>query len=455
MSTDAERAASPPSIFKGIIVGVHPENFCVDVRCDAGQKTFYDCPVAGLYMNVEHSGGMYHLPELGSQCFVFVLGDDTEFVLGFQFDETPRKASREQTSDTDSAKSFHGEREPMEPGDIYLGTADENRIVIRKGGIIQVSSTGLAQRIYIPIENMIRDYFQRYQAISPVGEIEWGHATLVAGENPASGTGSLENSNYFLDEKQENALKTIEQTPVLVKYNIKDLCQEDVTKGKFSVEVRMGRLTTETLDPEEDIEHVFAQSLYKHGNSPRAEKPVRASLSAEPSMGIRSEEKGILSCTIYCHDEGANKDKVTYAFQVNRDGDNFVFSRGHVHVEIAETVYANIRKGAKIEYGDRIGGLGKQSVIELLQSNEMRTYLKGIIHEVVEDMTVNAQGDILLNADGEVHLGTGADDFVVRKNDLETFMQTTFQCMTAWGPSGPMVTPFDPSVGSTKVKVKS
>jgi hypothetical protein len=290
-----------------------------------------------------------------------------------------------------------------------------------------------------------------------VGEIEWGHATLVAGENPASGTGGLENSDYALEPGKENALKTIEKTPVLVKYNIKDLCQEDVSKGKYSVEVRFGRLTTETLDPEEDMEHVFAQSLYKTGDY-RAEYPVRPNLtipesgSHEERMGISAEERGILSCTIYCHDEGANKDKVTYAFQVNRDGDSFVFSRGSVHVEIAETVYANIRKGAKIEYGD--GGLGEQSVIELLQSNEMRTRLKAIIHEVIEDMTVNAQGDIKLNADGEVHLGTAADDFVVRKNDLQTFMQTTFQCMTAWGPSGPMITPFDPSVGSTTVKVK-
>ena len=275
----------------------------------------------------------------------------------------------------------------------------------------------------------------------------------MSGENPSSGAGSLENSDYFLEEGKENALKTIEKTPVLVKYNIKDLCQEDVTKGKYSVELRMGRLTTETLDPEEDIEHVFAQPLYKTGDS-RAQTPVRASLGGDPSMGIREEEKGILSFTIYCHDEDSpNKDKVTYAFQINREGDNFIFSRGHVHVEIAESVYVNIRKGAKIEYGDKGVGSG-QSVVELLQSNELRTQLKAIIHEVIEDMTVNAQRYIKLNADGEVHLGTGADDFVVRKNDLQTFMQTTFQCMTAWGPSGPMITPFDESVGSTKVKVK-
>ena len=452
MSINADKASAAPSIFRGVVETVHVSSFSVDVRSDSAQRTFYDCPVAGLYMHPDHGGGVYHLPEVGAACYVMVLPDETQFVLGFQIEETPRKSSFEQVNESDFIKSFHGEREPMEPGDIFLGTADNNKIVVRKGGIVQVSATGLSQRLYIPIENIVRDYFQKYQAISPVGEIEWGHATLVAGENPAGGAGSLENSDYFLDEDQKNALKAIEQTPVLVKYNIKDLCQEDVTKGKFSVELRMGRLTTETLDPEEDIEHIFAQSQYKSGES-RTDNPVRASLSADPNMGVRVEEKGILSCTIYCHDEGANKDKVTYAFQINRDGDNFIFSRGHVHVEIAETVYANVRKGAKIEYGDA-GVAGKQSVVELLQSNELRTSLKALIHEVIEDMTVNAQGDIKLNADGEVHLGTGADDFVVRKNDLETFMQTSFQCMTAWGPSGPMLTPFDPTVGSTKVKVK-
>ena len=459
MGISADKAGSPPSIFKGVIETVHTSSFSVDVRSDTAQRTFYDCPVAGLYMHPDHSGGVYHMPEVGSQCFVMVLPDETTLVLGFQIPETPKKDSSAQSLDSDFVKSFHGEREPMEPGDIFLGTTDDNKVVIRRGGIIQIASTGLAQRLYIPVENIIRDYFQRYQAISPVGEIEWGHATLVAGENPASGIGSLENSDYALEAGKENALKTIEKTPVLVKYNIKDLCQEDVSKGKYSVEVRFGRLTTETLDPEEDIEHVFAQSLYKTGDY-RAERPVRPNLATpesvphEDKMGIRAEEKGILSCTIYCHDEGANRDKVTYAFQVNRDGDSFIFSRGHVHVEVAETVYANIRKGVRIEYGDN-GVQQGQSVIELLQSNEMRTQLKAIIHEVIEDMTVNAQGNIKLNADGEVHLGTGADDFVVRKNDLQTFMQTSFQCMTAWGPSGPMLTPFDPSVGSTTVKVKS
>tara|TARA_Y100000114_G_C11764016_1_gene332046 strand:- start:14441 stop:15796 length:1356 start_codon:yes stop_codon:yes gene_type:complete len=448
--TSAKEALGPASIVKGRIINVDVKRFTVDVETDKSQQIYYGIPVAGLYMSPMHGAGAYHMPEVDSKCFVFLCADGSKFVLGFSIDNSPKKAESEATSDDDFGPDHAGEREPLEPGDIYLGTADDNRVIIRKGGIVQIGSTGLSQRIYLPVENMVRDYFQRYHAISPLGEIEWGHATLIADENPSSGAGSLEFSDYFLEDGKENKLSFIEQTPVLVRYNIKDLCQEDVTKGKYSVEVRMGRLTTETLDPEEDIEHVFAQELYKVGDK-RAENPVRSSLSDEGGTGIRSEEKGILSCTIYCHDEGANKDKVTYAFQVNRDGDNFIFSRGHTHVEIAETVYANIHKGAKIEYGDK-GVSGKQSVIELLQSNELRTQLKAIVHEVLDDMEVDAT-NIKLNATGEVHLGEGADDFVVRLNALETFLKTGFSCTTAFGPSGPMTTPFAPDVGSTKVKV--
>lgn len=447
------------NIIKGTVVNVNVSTFTADVLGDSDQKEHFGVPVTGLYMNPEHGAGMYHLPEIGSKCYVFILPDDTKFILGFQIDETPKKDDSEAQSQEDFLPDHSGLREPLEPGDIFLGTADDNKVVLRKGGIVQIGSTGLSQRIYIPVENMIRDYFQRYHAISPVGEIEWGHATLVSGENPASGTGSLDNSQYFLDEGQQNALTTVEKTPVLVKYNIKDLCQEDVTKGKYSVEIRMGRLTDETLDPEEDIEHIFAQDLYKHTTS-RVSKPVRPALTVPETgsdseslrSGIREEEKGILSCTIYCHDEGANKDKVTYAFQVNRDGDSFIFSRGHVHVEIAETVYANVHKGARIEYGDK-GVSGKQSVVELLQSNELRTSIKSLIHEVLADMEVSAV-NIKLNASGEVHLGAEPDDFVVRLNALESFLMSNFQCVTAWGPSGPMITPFVPGVGSTTVKVK-
>ena len=444
-------------IFKGTIINVNTSKFTVDVEGDMTQSVETGVPVAGLYMHPEHGAGMYHMPEIGSKCFVFKLSDGSKFVLGFQIDEHRKKDDVDITGDDDFGQDCMGLREPLEPGDIFLGTADDNRVIIRKGGVVQIGSTGLAQRIYIPVENMVRDYFQRYHAISPLGEIEWGHATLVSDENPANGAGSLENSDYFLEEGKENKLKFVNNTPVLVRYNIKDLCQEDVTKGKYSVELRMGRLTDETLDPEEDIEHIFAQENYKVGSS-RAERPVRPSLSVAEAqshpdkMGIRAEEKGILSCTIYCHDDGANKDKVTYAFQINRDGDNFIFSRGHTHIEIAETVYANVHKGARIEYGDAGVG-GGQSVIELLQSNELRTKLKALIHEVLNDMEVDAT-NIKLNATNEVLLGAGADDFVVRLNALENYLKTTFTCTTAWGPSGPMTSSFDTDVGSTKVKVK-
>ena len=446
-----EQAMGSPSILRGVIAGVNASKFTVDVDLPAGERRMNGIPFAGAYMNPTHGAGSYVMPEIGAECFVFILSDGTKFVLGYSIGEFSKQDDADALVPSDFLPDHGGLREPMEPGDIYMGTSDGNTVILRKGGLVQIGATGLSQRVYIPVENMVRDYFQRYQAISPLGGIEWGHATLVSDENPAAGAGALENSNFFLEEGKENKLAFNKQTPVLVKYNIKDLCQEDVTKGHYTVEVRMGRLTTETLDPEEDIEHVFAQEKYKIGTS-RAKDPVRSSLSGGSNSGIRAEEKGVLSCTIYCHDDGENKDKVTYAFQVNRDGDSFIFSRGHVHVEIAETVYANIHKGAKIEYGDS-GVANKQSVIELLQSNELRTSIKALIHEVIEDMEVDAT-NIKLNATNEVLLGEGADDFVVRLNALEEFMTTQFSCTTAMGPSGPMVTPFVPGVGSTKVKVK-
>lgn len=452
------------SIIKATVTSVNTAKFTVDALGDLDQKEHFGVPVAGMYMHPEHGAGVYHLPEVGAKCYIFMIkegsgeGDQEKFVLGFQMDETPDKDDNEAVSDDDFLASYGGEREPLEPGDIFLGTADDNRVILRKGGIVQIGATGLSQRVYIPVENMVRDYFQRYHAISPLGEIEWGHATLVSGENPANGAGSLANSDYFIDDADSNKLSFTQETPVLVKYNIKDLCQEDVTGGKYTVEVRMGRLTTDTLDVEEDVEHIFAQEKYKN-DTYRRDLPVRPNLTvAEDSedssmMGVEVEEKGVVSFTIYSHDDGENKDKVTYAFQLNRDGDNFIFSRGSVHVEIAETVYANIQKGARISYGDK-GVAGSQSVVELLQSNELRTSIKALIHEVINDMEVDAT-NIKLNATGNVILGEGADDFVVRLNALETFLTTTFQCVTAFGPSGPMITPFDPSVGSTTVKVKS
>jgi len=469
-----DQSDGPASIQLAQITSVNVKEYTVDVMTTYTHKPLVDIPFSSPLCHRDHRGGMYFMPEAEAYCYVCECQDGTAFVLGFitnpvnvtpqEFDELEGGKGLELIAEAaDIGPSFKGARAPMEPGDIFLGTIDGNSVVVRRGGMVQIGSTSLAQRIYLPVENVIRDYFQRYQAYSPVGEIEWGHAILVEGEKPTQQGGYLA-KEYLDDNIPPEVLEVAEETPVLVKYNIKDLCQEDVTKGKYTVELRVGRLTEDQLDPEEDPEHVFGQGDHKASDDARVKKPVKAADGDKGILDEKDKTKGVLSFTIYQHDKDTDdKKRVRYVFQLSRDGDNLIFTRGNIHVEVSQTVYANIREGAKIVYGDK-GGSGdskenKQSVIELLQDNDFKAFIKNMVIECMEGYHLISPKEVYIEGEDVVQLGKknqgGTDQQVVLLDDLATWLTTSFSCMTAWGPSGPVITaPTQADIASKSVKAK-
>jgi hypothetical protein len=429
---------------------------------------------------------MYAMPEAEAYCYVCECADGTAFVLAFITNpvtvvpeaeaKIDGKPDEESIPESDEAgPSFKGSRAPMEPGDIFLGTIDGNHVIVRRGGMVQIGATALSQRIYLPVENLIRDYFQRYQALSPVGEIEWGHAVLVEGEEPTHQEGYLASGEQGDASAADaaalvKALKVAAETPVMVKYNIKDLCQEDVSKGKYTVELRVGRLTEDQLDPEDDPEHLFAQADHKAGTEPRTEEPVYPERdNGGKKKGIKKEERGVLSFTIYSHDEKDDQDKplsdakrVRYVFQLSRDGDNLIFTRGNIHVEVVQTVYANVREGVKVVFGDgggsKVAGDNKQSVIELLKDNNFKAQVKAWLVECLDEMDLKVEKDIKLQGKANIQLGPDGDlQGVVMVDDLQTWFTSTFATITGAGPGKidpACLTGFPEAVASLTVKTK-
>jgi hypothetical protein len=444
------RAGGPASIRLCRVTAVWPDTYLLDVDEVFGSRGHEAIPFAALYARDDSRGGVCVMPEVGSHCYAVICADGTKFVLGFFVNPTPAGPPKMNESGildartTDDDPSCRGQRDSLEPGDIFLGTQDGNKIIVRAGGMIQISATGLAQRVYIPVENVIRDYFQRYQAYSPVGEIEWGHAILATGEDVSGGTGRVATSDYGLSSSSAEMLKTVQETPVMVKYNIKDLAQEDVSQGRFSVEVRVGRLTADTLDMESDEEHVFAAGL--------SHTPAHA---GQGSAGVHAEERGIISITVYSHDEkdldgveiGPGQ-RVRYSFQLNRDGDNFVFTRGHMHIEVGRTIYVDALQGAKLAVGD--------THVELSGTGDLLTEVRRIVHSVVEEVLVRVSdgaGVIDLTAN-TVKLGSGGGyQGVVRFDELQRYLATAV-IVTPVG-AGRIATPLPATVASSKVKASS
>ena len=428
------------------VVSVWADTYTLDVKEEGPSGVTHEgVPFSGLYSHDSSIGGVYVMPEIDSHCFIAVCADKTKFVFGFLTNPEPAPAvdiddaGKVRNTESTGERNFRGLRPTLEPGDIYLGSRDGNRVVVRSGGVVQIAATGLAQRLYIPVENVVRDYFQRYQAYSPVGEIEWGHAVLATGEDITKGTGRVLSSDYGMTTEQKAALSTVESTPVLVKYNIKDLAQEDVSKGKYSVELRVGRLTDETLDVETDGEHIFA-----------AKSTISPQHGGQPTAAINSEKRGIVSVTIYSHDKAdiagtPVTNPVRYSFQLNRDGDNFIYSGGHIQMEVDKTACLYAAEGTKV-----LNGAGHY--LELTKDSLFQAEIKNIVHNAIEDILMTG-ASIDLQSD-DVKLGKGASyQNVVRFDDLKTYLAAAV--VTTPAGAGKIVTPLPDNVGSSKVKVSS
>jgi hypothetical protein len=83
------------------------------------------------------------------------------FIIGFKapFDE--------------SNTNYRCNRQSLNPGDLMLRTRDENFVVLRRGGVLQIGSTPTCQTIYVPIRNIIRNFCENFELNAFGGDLIW------------------------------------------------------------------------------------------------------------------------------------------------------------------------------------------------------------------------------------------------------------------------------------------
>ena len=153
------------------IVDVNVATYTVNVATQYARKLLTDISFMVPYTHSNNGEGIYFMPEVGSLCWLCEPTDGSRpFIMGW--------ASAQDETD------FSGNKQQLNPGDIYLGTRDGNGIWLRRGGVVQVGSTGLCQRIYIPINNTINDFCENYNLETLGGELSW---TIQRSENDTDG----------------------------------------------------------------------------------------------------------------------------------------------------------------------------------------------------------------------------------------------------------------------------
>jgi hypothetical protein len=146
------------------IVNVNIDDWTVDCVSEYWGKKWTDIQVMAPYFHIANGEGIYVQPEVGAMCWLCTPSDGrfgAPFILGFQ-------SVHDLVAD-----NFRGGRQNLNPGDIMMRTRDENFLILRRGGVVQIGATPVCQSMYIPLGNILRHFCEQYELKTFGGEATW------------------------------------------------------------------------------------------------------------------------------------------------------------------------------------------------------------------------------------------------------------------------------------------
>lgn len=165
----------PTQIQSARILDVNLTDYTVVVSSQFLKKPLVGIPFMVPYTHHYSGEGIYFMPEVGSVCWICMPSDGNKpFVLGWGM--------------ASESGSYRGRRQDLNPGDIFLGTRDDNFLILRRGGVVQIGAGPLSQRMFLPVNNIIKDLCENYSLQTLGGDLEWTVAreeTTTDGHRPA------------------------------------------------------------------------------------------------------------------------------------------------------------------------------------------------------------------------------------------------------------------------------
>ncbi len=208
----AQSGLGPVKIVRGIVGTVDPKTYTATVYDEDGEgHPIPDVSVTPLYVNSD-GGGMYWMPEEGSPVWLMYPSADRKPVvlagcsLPSQLDEG---------DDAEDPSDYRMNRPVINPGDIAFRTRDENFMVLRRGGVLEMGATQAAQRIFAPLGNLIRDFAEKYELVTTGGSMEF--------------------------KNRRNNEDDQERTPIEWALQVKEFAQDELPK----IDIRLGRIQEE------------------------------------------------------------------------------------------------------------------------------------------------------------------------------------------------------------------
>ena len=202
-TSKASAAHSAAWIETGVVANVNVKNLTIDWVSQYTSKSIQDLQIMKPYFHFNNGEGFTCIPEVGAICAVcWPSDDDPPFVIGFlgapelegadipkiedfvgsggveTSEGAPTAVSTSSTGSTDNSQnptnaSYRGGLPILNPGDMIWKGRDDNFVILRRGGVLQVGSTDICQRIYLPVLNFIRDISENWELNTAAGRLSW------------------------------------------------------------------------------------------------------------------------------------------------------------------------------------------------------------------------------------------------------------------------------------------
>lgn len=198
------------------IINVDMKHWTVDVRTQFSQQQLLDIQVGTPYLHFNSGEGIFAMPEVGAKAMVCTPSDGSAFIMCFctTFEREGPPGDESETEQTTSTipsvegtgedgegteVTFRAGRPYLQQGDLMMRCRDGNQIWLHRGGAIEIMSTGLCRRFYIPLNNVIRDVAENWQVDSLAGSMEW--SVERTGSSAAEGVPREDNASFTLAAK--------------------------------------------------------------------------------------------------------------------------------------------------------------------------------------------------------------------------------------------------------------
>lgn len=293
-SGPSEASFSPVVIEDATVCDVNKNNYTVSVVTQHTSKRFDDIQCGLPYFHNKNGEGIYFLPEVGAVCKLCRSSDTTPpFIMCFiavpsvreSTDGTPTRSTPAGGSTTDV--SFKGKRLDLQPGDMALATRDENFVILRRGGVLQIGSTDLAQRIYIPINNFIHDVCENYTMDTLGGALRWNVERV---ENDPGGNAPI---SYVL---ALNEFAQDEKASIMVRHMPPGTTEGD-SKNAWEVVVAKNKIDRQTGDYTDET-YVMQVEFGGKKTEVTADYEIHAkgkfTLVSDQDMELKSSRKALL-----------------------------------------------------------------------------------------------------------------------------------------------------------------